>query len=609
MHGARGAGGEIAQPLVGDDPLYRWVDGDRAGEAPRIGTLPNHFVVEMDGDAQPVAEAAVQSLRTAWKKVCDAVWDRFVVHACSAGNGTETVWNRQVGAFWEVMWTVGPSDFHRELLARRKRWRSYRPPDEPGDKCTVMHDLQELSGWVRAQSSRQQEEFWNRVRTGLGVLDLRDNERLCAVALVKRLFPKVAPEAIGWEVDASRWPSTVYVGAVPWIRRVECANPRRAAAYADAVEQRTKDDVFSMQRPPFGLGKRAAGGFSKLDANYLHRDFVMSKRRCPLVDGAGLEVRRDLAKMLEDIYEARDEDERQFGPPPSFYALLLADGDCLGRLVGEYKGETVGKALATFTHKVPDIVKKHDGVTVYAGGDDVLAMLPVPGALACAAALSGAYRNAFADTAAKDEATLSAAVAFAQIRLPLSYVLGEAHRLLDAVAKDDNGRDSLAAAVLKPSGLHCQWVTTWTRCCPDGDAHALALLDGLVRQLGPNTAEPGLSGALIYRVRDTLTRLCGWEQWQPGSWGDIPEDIDVRAFLRAEIHHSVDVRMNDGAQTRAKELTASVWNLLGPARNPRADHAGAAPRDSSAGAIAQAGVDAVLLARFLADPEQRVSDR
>ena len=102
----------------------------------------------------------------------------------------ENTRDRQVGSFWEVSWTAGPYGDCGNLLARRKQWRSHSPPDEPGDKCTVMHDLQELSGHVRTRHARQQDEFWRRVKRHLGELDLRDNERLCPVALVKRLFPK-----------------------------------------------------------------------------------------------------------------------------------------------------------------------------------------------------------------------------------------------------------------------------------------------------------------------------------------------------------------------------------------------------------------------------------
>ena len=611
MRGAEKASGRIVQPAVDDDPLYRWVAGHRTGDPPRFGTLPNHFVAEVDGDARPVAEAAIGSLAAAWKRVHRAVWDCFVARACPAGDGTDAIWSRQVGAFWEVMWTAAPSGDRGGSFARRKHWRSHRRQDEPGDKCTVMHDLQELSGHVRAWNRGAQDQFWKRVHDGIGSLDLRDNERLCAIALVKRLLPKVASDALGWDVDASRWPSTVYVGAVPWTRRVVSAVPRQAAEYAVALSGCAPTDVRPMQQPPFGLAVPAAGDFPKLDANYLHREFVISDRLCPLGDGAATDARAELAERLQTIYDTRHEDGR-LGSPPSFYALLLADGDRLGGLLARLGGETVSKALRVFTGDVPEVIEKHDGVTVYAGGDDVLAMLPAPRVLACAQALSGAYRNAFADTDAKDEATLSAAAVFAHIRLPLNHVLGEAHWLLDSVAKDGNGRDSLVAAVLKPGGPYCRWVTTWTRPGPDGAVRATDQLHDLLRQLDTNTAEPGLSSSLVYRVRDMLARLCGWEQWQPGSWGNLPEDVDIRAFLRAEIHHSLDVRTDGAAGARAGMLTESVWSLLGPARNPRVDSSVTANDDGNVrgnGAIAQAGVDALLLARFLADPEPRESGR
>ena len=613
MRGTVSAGGRLILPaaeVVEQDRLYQWVSGRREGEPPRIGSLPNHFMVEVEGKASDVAHAGVQALNGAWEGVCRAVWSTLVQPASLAGEGTEDIWARQTGSFWEVTWIAGDAESTRGLLARRKHWRTHRPTEEPGDKCTVMHDLQELSGFIRARSSEQQDAFWQRVCDGrLGLLDLRDNERLCAVALVKRLFPKVAREAVGWDVDASHWPSTVYVGAVPWIRRAGSAVPQQAAAYACAVEQCVNDDVLPIRRPPFALDTQSAGGFPKLDANYLHREFVMSERRCPLVNNDAASGARDkLAERLQSIYDATDKQGRRLGPPPTFYALLLADGDRLGELAGSVGYEAVSKALGTFTGRAPEIINQHDGVAVYAGGDDVLAMLPAPSALCCAQALSDAYRSAFTDTGSRGDATLSAAVVFAQVRVPLAHVLGEAHRLLDAVAKDRNGRDSLAAAVLKPGGRYCEWVSAWTRRSPDGDAPAIALLDGLVGQLDIDTAEPGLSSALIYRIRDTLTRLCGWEQWQPGAWGAVPEDLDICAFLRAEIFHSLEVRMDDEAEVRARELTTGVRNLLAPARNSRDGNGGTAAR--SVGAVApvtQAGVDALLLARFLIDSEQRES--
>lgn len=599
MAGAQRAGGTVVQPVVDDDPLYRWVDGRQEGSAPRLGSLPNHFVVEVDGGtAQAVARASVGAFEKAWRRVCDPVWREYVEHACADGNDTARIWDRQVGTFWEVMWTAGPVDGEPGLLARRKRWRNHRPPEEPGDKCTVMHDLQELSGYVRSEGSasrERQDQFWETARHRLGRLDLREDERLCAVALVKRLFPRVARRALGWEVDRSHWPSTVKVGAVPWIRRVVRSVPEPARRYAETVTQHAPKDVVTERRPPFaGLGGAGSGRFPNLDANWYHRQFVSSERRCPLRDDAPPAARDELGRSLKVIYDAQD-DAGPLGAPSSFYAMILADGDRLGRLVGRLGGEIVGRALAAFTSSVPSVVRNDDGVTVYAGGDDVLAMLPVPKALQCAASLAERYRSAFPDTEA--EATLSAAVVFAHVRLPLRAVLDEAHRLLDAVAKDGNGRNSLAAGVLKPGGLHCQWTTTWTRARPgDGaPARAVELLDDLVGHLGRAAAEPGLSSALIYRIRETLTLLCGVERWQPGHWGALPDALDVRAFVHAEILHSLTVRTGDegAAAARAEELTDAAWRLLGPSRADQDDRV-----------LAEAGVDALLLARFLSDGGQ-----
>ena len=74
----------------------------------------------------------------------------------------------------------------------------------------------------------------------------------------------------------------------------------------------------------------------------------------------------------------------------------------------------------------------------------------------------------------------------------------------------------------------------------------------------------------------------------------MPEGLDVHAFLRAEILHSLATRMESGAEVRADDLTELVWNTLGRS---------CAPSDGDETDAAEAGVDALLLARFLTDPE------
>ena len=80
--------------------------------------------------------------------------------------------------------------------------------------------------------------------------------------------------------------------------------------------------------------------------------------------------------MLRGIYNSTDEDGEPLGSPPTFCALLFADGDRLGKFVSELWSYNASQALSKFIGEVPKIVKKFDGVTIYAAADGVLAMLP-----------------------------------------------------------------------------------------------------------------------------------------------------------------------------------------------------------------------------------------
>jgi CRISPR-associated protein Cmr2 len=601
--GAATAGGTVH---VVDSPLYRAVRHGVTGEAPRFGTVPNHFQVTVDGDPQTVATAAEDWLQRAWQQVCDAVWDRYAKRVNSIGIGTRNIWDRQVGGFWQVTWIAGEGDV-RGLLHRRKHWHSQCPPDEPGDKCSVMPTFQELSGHIRTHGSRArsaQVAFWERLRSRVGPLDLREHERLCAVALVKRLFPAVAEAALGWGLDVQHWPSTVWVGALPWLHTVQDAVPEAADRYASEVTSVAEAAARPLPAPLAALAP--AGRLATLDANYLHRGFVADPRVCPLPEAAEQDrepqARAALREQLGGLYRSPTGSADQpdvAGGPPVYYAVLRADGDKLGDLAADLQGrELVGQALAEFASGdggVDALIGRHSGVPIYSGGDDVLAVLPVPEALRCASALARRYREAF-QRCGKDGAHLSAAVLFAHVRLPLATALADSMRLLEKVAKERNDRDSLAVGVLKPGSRHCEWVSHWQRPSPDGraaQAEAVALLDRLVQQLRPDGAEPGLSSSVLYRVREALSLLCGWPRWEPGRTEALPAGVDAKAYLRAEIGQSLaahlrltgDQEPEEELRRRVETLVSSIWPLL---------------RHPAAGEGERIGLDALLLARFLA---------
>lgn len=571
MKGAQQAGGKVVRPVVRNDPMLAAVESRAPSSASpsAIGSLPNQFSVEVrDGLAvDEIAKAAEEAFAAAWRYACRAVWDRFVEAPAKHGSATRAIWDRQTEGFWELVWiATDPQD--RGGLARRKRWRTHWLPEEPGDKCTLMPDFQELSGFERAHNKAEQERFWSVVRNRIDALDCDEKERLCSIALVKRLFPRITRESLGWELDVTRWPSTLDVAAADWVDRSLALDAKAANDYAQRV---FAADSNTRRGGAYALiGRRCP--MAELDANWLHSSFVWNRNN--LSDAV---LREQLTKALKALQNL-PADGAQLGPAPVYYALLLADGDRLGELLGRIGAEPVSEALAHFTSEVPDIVRSANGVAIYAGGDDVLALLPLSRALESAQRLERAYVEGFEADA---KASLSAAVVFAHARAPLTRVLAEAHHLLDDVAKEQNGRSSLAVGVYRPGGLAIQWCSTWRRYDDQRPRDAVALVKSVADLIKNET----LSKSVVQGLRALLARLSADPRPSPGSFAEWSLEGSLEPVVRSEVEHSLDRR--ERKLENADSIASVVTCLLRRAQRNE---------DSTF-----VGIDGLLLAAFLAN--------
>lgn len=178
----------------------------------------------------------------------------------------------------------------------------------------------------------------------------------------------------------------------------------------------------------------------------------------------------------------------------TYYAVLMMDGDDMGKWLSGDKSPTVGSvlhpkvrawherntpgarealelkrpvspalhatisaALTRFaTRTVPRIVEQSGGMLVYAGGDDVLAVLHVSKAFGAARQLRKAFS---AWEALGSRATCSAGLVIAHAKEDLRAVLGEA-RAAERRAKNA-GKDRLGITAMRRSGEHAAAVCTW----------------------------------------------------------------------------------------------------------------------------------------------------
>lgn len=474
-------------------------------------SAPNRFTAKFASQEEAVeaASKAQADFLAAWRKIADTVWKNYLEGHSSLGCGTADIWERQVENFWQISWVITEGD-EPNALDRRKNWQTYWPPEEPGDHCVLMGQWQELSGFIRSKQRSEQDEFWKAVQetvqSRVSDLELEDGERLCAIAFIKRFFPLVAEEAIGRKLEPHGWPSTVTMAALPWFRKIAAtpASYQAASDYLSLVRYQPGALVTDIRRikllREFPAQLR---DFVRLSGNFLNRTALANEDDTSLKNGTDRPALLSALASLEKAVQDR---------AGSFYAVLLMDGDLMGALIREYGPQKVTSGLSWFARRIPSGIYAHDGLTIYAGGDDLLALLPLDRALEAAIAARRLYSESFEQD---EKATLSGAIIFAHYRCAFSQVLSSAHELLDDVAKDRTGRDSLAIRVLKPGGVTCEWSAPFaylTKTEPQ-------LFAPLVGEFGEEKGKT-LTSSLLYNLRERFNEFA--------SGG--PEQSDRSAF-------------------------------------------------------------------------------
>lgn len=522
--------------------------------------IPNRFLALVpygpNGElARTLAEQCERAVQNAWLDIAQKVHDRLHSHLASLDPDWDKRWHHQVKGFWDIRTAVlpwreatdtviselltGTQDFSQafpdavrvrqlaDLIPSNDRpsysqkhagsWQakvdlsarlmqaqrsvrhipsysplasgSWSPP-----KCSLMGTYEQM-GPDGLDASRK---FWEAVTEQLSIdgVRLRQGERLCAIALVKRFAgPAYFRHKLSLSHEALRFEDTAAIAAQEWLQ----AHPE----FQKEAEARRHCQWI----------------------HWLRRNQEQEEEEIPH------EVWQKLAQV------------RKQDPPPAYYAILMIDGDNMGgwlrgdnspklkqvmhpellryfehlnplaqqclearRPVGPALHTSISNALANFAlHFVPKIVEGHLGTLVYAGGDDVLALLPISQALRCAHELYDTYRKPWQRDNFGIErllmgpkATLSGSLVIAHHKEDLRYALNEA-RAAEKAAKNA-GRDILQISLLRRSGEHSSALCPWN--------FIPSLLD-LLEAYQYSDAKPPASDRWIYRLHSELATLEG----------------------------------------------------------------------------------------------------
>ncbi|MEF3191400.1 MAG: type III-B CRISPR-associated protein Cas10/Cmr2 [Campylobacterales bacterium] len=502
MFATRKRGGEIIFPV----PQQQFLDAIELGSGqPTHGDVPNRFKAEVPDHFDPTV--VVADLKQVWKALAEQVWLADLA-PLSPSETTRQIWERQIDHFWEISWAIGDDPNQTDLLDRRKNWRTHCPPPEPGLKCSIMEGWQELSGVEQAQH-KQQKEFWKKVRGSKADfdLDIKEGEHLCAIAFVKRRFARIFKEFIcqldgykvhGWELNPNV-PSVALIAATPWLAKAATTDAQATRELIDASHALSDKGAALVNLRLLVEAKQKTGlpaSFLRLDGTTLFETILENKR---LFDETKAQTMKQILKRLS----------KTIGTPSPFYAVLQMDGDNFGvHMSNPAKQHVISKSLNRFIASVSDIVDRHSGFLIYAGGEDVQAILPLETALSCALELRTSFEEAMREGGAREagvDGTISAGVLFAHIKTPLHLVLSKAFDLLYDVAKEQGGRDALAVAILKPGGISATWTQPWAIAIDKG----VIALEKLAISFRTQNEQNEMSSGFFFRIREIMDRFEG----------------------------------------------------------------------------------------------------
>lgn len=463
--------------------------------ADESGQAANVILAEIDQDPAEAARAVEQRVRAfmreKWLQAAPKDLGQIAIDKGAA----------QAEAFPEVFvaWAPMNGDYQQarkacgRAMAARKALRDFaQPQSDPGSPKSP------LAPWLDTVVPLG-EGF--RVKNGIGprLGHLKDRETLDAVSLVKRLAKLERDD---------RFPSTRTIAASGFL------------AALDEDKRKEIEDKLADLETDCDIGDLA---FNDLDG---------------IEDKDKKEQARELQAEL-----MRHAKEQNAAKPRPYFAVLHADGDWMGKFLDAVGQDLENHRLFSrilskeFSEKAAGVVRERRGWCVYAGGDDVLALLPVETAIECAKEIRGLFAEAMKAVKEQvaDAPTLSVGLAIVHHGESLQEAVAFSAQL-EHLAKNQPKKNSLAIGARARSGGDAVLVIPWdakrdgSSEGQKGQGKSICLLDTfkeIQEAMGKSKAIPR---GFPYEIRELVKEMEGLAGSE-----NPPSPEDLTAWAKGEI--------------------------------------------------------------------------
>lgn len=477
------------------------------------GSVPNRFIFRCvdNTTAEKVIGEAHKAVLEAWNTYAERTREHFTKPLSDRGlemKINEEIWQRQIDPqYWLEFYAATHSATDKahfgedvfmllmQHIATQKLVRAIpqHPDGESGYKCSVtgeheaLHDQE--SGEIKLPVLRT---YWNTVRERQRNLALLSkDERLSAFSLVKRFGHEA-----NRDLDIERFPSTSSIASAN-TRYQLLQNWHTVGSHIeqylevlDTLYRKYKTDPYFSQPEILTAYQRVLPEnwqqddtlvrFLKLDGDFLYLDHLQPR---PLADHIGNVEHRNLDRSLIEklrnrlkvVYESSG-----IAEPSSYYAVLAMDGDRMGEVAASFEtAEEYTRFSRNLTQFARDTmfpsVENVVGRVVYAGGDDLLALLPLSGVFTAVETI----RTTFPTVA--NNKTISAGIAIVHRMHALQVAVRVAKRA-EHIAKEKY-RSKVEGAfmfeVLRRSGEPQSGGSTWVRAGTSVIDTVIALRDAM----------------------------------------------------------------------------------------------------------------------------------
>lgn len=513
-------------------------------------------------------------VKALWKKISE---DPNVARPLLLGNA-----EKQLDDLVELLWVALPlpadAQYARvrsqleHLMHIRKQTRAFQPVSwgSTAPKCALDGERESV---IPEEAYRRQpgESDAKRSQQLYKDFGISDGERLSAVGLLKRLGRHDDDPD-----EQHRVPSASHIAATPLMQRMTEAlreNPSKIKALEEYLECLKKDAIAVDLITPFKKGTPFFGGYQGriLYETRLPELLGVSKKESSEQNtsrgssAAGLsaakqaeqgkveKAQKALRNLLNELAGNRQ--------PSAYYALLMADGDRMGATVDALKTveqhQTLSRHLSKFAAQVRDLIDDQDvanGRLVYAGGDDVMAFVPLHTLLGTLEALRALFHTRMKEAleacgTSLEPPTLSFGVVIAHHMEPVGYVR-ERVREAEQRAKQLPGKDALAITLCKRGGAditvchdtpsllsRLHWMTELYQQDALSSKAAYELQDAALRHQTTSSPREGkqdlASRALAYDALRILSR-------KRSKRGSLPLDEKERHRLKGLLFHPKD---------------------------------------------------------------------